>query len=738
MAFVSSSNNNSINGSVNTAQAVNTAIGVSTAGIQVNTANINNLSDDVICAFLASQPNSPQLVNEDLEHIHPDDLEEMDLKWQMAMLTIRARRNTLLGSAELQEVKIPSTKKSEQAEEGPNFAFVAYTSSSSDSKVSTDSTCTKSCLETVKILKSNNEKLTKDLKKSEFMVLGYKTGLESVEERLKLFKTNESVYLVDINVLKVEIQMKDIAIKKLRRKLELAQKEKDNIQLSVDKLENASKSLNKLIDCQIVDNCKKGLGYENYNDVSPPYTGNFMPLKPDLSFTGLDEFANKPVVENSKVESSQEKPKEVKKNTDAPIIEECVSDDEDEEMIQSKFEQKIVKTSIAKIKFVKPKQVEKKVRKTVKQTHPNATKKIVPRAVLLKSGIVNTARQNFSKTAVLVNTVRQVNTAHPKSTLNAARQMSYISKSAHSSVKRPIQKNTIFNNNNVNQRVNTVRSKTVNTARPKEVVNAVQGNIVNVVKASTCWVWKPKTKGNPQIDLQDNGVIDSGCSRENSTEPLISPKQRTHLKLGLWYPKDSPIDLVAYTDSDYARVSLYRKSTTGGCQYLGSRLISWQCKKQTVVANPITEAEYMAASSMTYYCQLNVNDARHNLLLLGSMLMLLRFWYTAKVKTINGERHLHAKVDGKKEIISEASIRRDLQFADEEATILQSSSSQPQKTQKHKKPKRKVTEVPQPSDSMKNIADEAVYKELDDSLVRAATTASSLEVEQDSGNINKT
>nr|GFB75527.1 hypothetical protein [Tanacetum cinerariifolium] len=74
-------------------------------------------------------------------------------------------------------------------------------------------------------------------------------------------------------------------------------------------------SLNKLIDCQIVDNCKKGLG----------------------------------------------------KNTDAPIIEEWVLDDEDEEIIQPKFKQKTVKTSIAKIKFVKPKQPEKKARKTVKQ-----------------------------------------------------------------------------------------------------------------------------------------------------------------------------------------------------------------------------------------------------------------------------------------------------------------------------------------------------------------------------------
>ncbi|GJU12010.1 putative ribonuclease H-like domain-containing protein [Tanacetum coccineum] len=68
-------------------------------------------------------------------------------------------------------------------------------------------------------------------------------------------------------------------------------------------------------------------------------------------------------------------------------------------------------------------------------------------------------------------------------------------------------------------------------------------------------------------------------------------------KLGLWYPKDSPFVLEAYTDSDYAGASLDRKSTIGGCQFLGRRLISWQCKKQTVVANSTTEAEYVAASN---------------------------------------------------------------------------------------------------------------------------------------------
>nr|GEW43582.1 hypothetical protein [Tanacetum cinerariifolium] len=67
--------------------------------------------------------------------------------------------------------------------------------------------------------------------------------------------------------------------------------------------------------------------------------------------------------------------------------------------------------------------------------------------------------------------------------------------------------------------------------------------------------------------------------------------------LGLWYLKDSPFNLVAYLDSDYAGATLDRKSTTGGCQFLGCRLISWQCKKQTIVATSSTKAEYVAATS---------------------------------------------------------------------------------------------------------------------------------------------
>ncbi|GJU68992.1 hypothetical protein Tco_1255251 [Tanacetum coccineum] len=124
-----------------------------------------------------------------------------------------------------------------------------------------------------------------------------------------------------------------------------------------------------------------------------------------------------------------------------------------------------------------------------KKTHPCAKKNMVPRAVLIKSGLVS------------INTARQVNVAHTKTIVNAARPMSYLSKKAHSTVKRPIHKNTAFKNSNFNQRVNTVKDKNVNTVRPKAIVNAVKGN--NVVKASACW-------GNPQMDLQDQGVIDSG------------------------------------------------------------------------------------------------------------------------------------------------------------------------------------------------------------------------------------
>ncbi|GJS51588.1 ribonuclease H-like domain-containing protein [Tanacetum coccineum] len=203
---------------------VNTTHGVFAVSTQVSAANVDNLSDAVICAFFSSQLNNPQLANEDLQQLHPDDLEEIDLRWQMVMLTMRARRflkntgrNLTMNGIDTigfdkskvecynchkrghftRECRTPrnqenrnreSTRRSvpvetttsnaliscdglgdydwsDQAEEGPtNFALMAYSSTSSNSKVSTDSNCSSSCLENVKILKEQNEQLLKDLR----------------------------------------------------------------------------------------------------------------------------------------------------------------------------------------------------------------------------------------------------------------------------------------------------------------------------------------------------------------------------------------------------------------------------------------------------------------------------------------------------------------------------------------------------------------------------------------------
>ncbi|GJT92887.1 putative ribonuclease H-like domain-containing protein [Tanacetum coccineum] len=103
---------------------------------------------------------------------------------------------------------------------------------------------------------------------------------------------------------------------------------------------------------------------------------------------------------------------------------------------------------------------------------------------------------------------------------------------------------------------------------------------------------------------QDKSLIGSRCHSQKLTHVKCSKKVFRYLKhqpkLGLWYPRDSPFELEAFLDSDYGGASLDRKSTTGGYQFLGRRLISWQCKKQTIVANSTVEVEYVAAAN---YCQ---------------------------------------------------------------------------------------------------------------------------------------
>nr|GEV10529.1 reverse transcriptase domain-containing protein [Tanacetum cinerariifolium] len=212
MAFVSSSNNStsSTNGTTNNAQAVNIAHGVSTDSTQ------------------------------DLEQIHPDDMEEMDLRWQMAMLTMRARRflkkigrkltingNKTIGfdksnvecynyherehfTRECKALRNQDNKHKESLRRSrgrTKYALTTFSSLSFNSEVSNDSACLKSCLETGKLLKSQNDQLLKDLKKSELMVLGYKTCLKAIHKWIYMIKecliVDAQVLLVILNIVEL-------------------------------------------------------------------------------------------------------------------------------------------------------------------------------------------------------------------------------------------------------------------------------------------------------------------------------------------------------------------------------------------------------------------------------------------------------------------------------------------------------------------------------------------------------
>ncbi|GKE20089.1 putative ribonuclease H-like domain-containing protein, partial [Tanacetum coccineum] len=169
-------------------------------------------------------------------------------------------------------------------------------------------------------------------------------------------------------------------------------------------------------------------------------------------------------------------------------------------------------------------------------------------------------------------------------------------------------------------------------------------------------------------------------------------------KLGIWYLGDSSFDLEAFSNSDYAGASLDKKSTIGGCQFLGKRLILWQCKKQTIVANSTTEAEYVAAA----------NCCGQNLV------------FHSKTKHIE-IRHHFIRDCYEKKLIQVIKIQIDHNVAD----LLTKAFDVSRKAIR-------TTEIAQSSRPINLVADETVYKEWEDRVERVATTASSLDAEQDS------
>ncbi|GJY35577.1 ribonuclease H-like domain-containing protein [Tanacetum coccineum] len=141
-------------------------------------------------------------------------------------------------------------------------------------------------------------------------------------------------------------------------------------------------------------------------------------------------------------------------------------------------------------------------------------------------------------------------------------------------------------------------------------------------------------------------------------------KHQPKFNLGLWYPKDSPFHLEAFSDSDYAGDNHDRRSTSGGCQYLGRRLVSWQCKKQTIVAISSTEAEYVAAAS----CCAQVLWMQNQLLDYGfnfmnteihidneSTICIVRnpvFFFTQRTKHIQIRQSLHSNIADEQRLIT--------------------------------------------------------------------------------------
>ncbi|GKB85824.1 hypothetical protein Tco_0958096, partial [Tanacetum coccineum] len=324
---------------------------------------------------------SINVLHQDLEQIHEDDLEAMDLKWSSLLLrsgVVQCHKvGTLPGNAVHQESK-------------------------EDSEVYTDKTCSKTCLNNYETLKKQYYDLLAKQHQTKFEATTYKRGLDTVEVQLVTYRKNEVLFSEEVAVLKREVGIKQYEINMLKTEFEKVKQEKDGIEFKIEKFDKASKDLDQLLESQITDKSKKGLGY---SAVPPPHPLIYnRPNKLVLSYSGLDEFKEPEFKgygpENSKKESNVVCEKESdnsKENSDKSLV----SDDEEQDESKTKPEKKTIIPTAAKIE----KPVKKLVRTPVNTVRPK---------------IVNTARSYRTP----VNTVRPrvVNTARSNRTsVNAAR-----------------------------------------------------------------------------------------------------------------------------------------------------------------------------------------------------------------------------------------------------------------------------------------------------------------------------
>nr|GEV51438.1 putative ribonuclease H-like domain-containing protein [Tanacetum cinerariifolium] len=338
LAFVSSSNTKSITESLSAAASVSTV----RANMPVSSLpNVDSLGNVVIYSFFASQSTSPQLDNEDLKQIDVDDLEEIDLRWKMAMLTMRARRflqktgrnlgvngPTSIGFDKskvecynchrkghfARECRSPKDSRRNSVVE-PQKRIVPVKTSASNALVSQcDGVGSYDWSYQAEEEPANYA----------FMAFSYSSsssGLESVKARLLVYKQNEIVFEENIKLLNIEVQLRDNALVTLRQKLEKAELERDDLKLKLEKFKTSFKNLTELLASQT--NEKSGLYYnsqvftramfdcddylssESDCESGPPTSLYDSPIKPEQALS----HTNRPI---------------------APIIEDWVSDSEDE------------------------------------------------------------------------------------------------------------------------------------------------------------------------------------------------------------------------------------------------------------------------------------------------------------------------------------------------------------------------------------------------------------------------
>ncbi|GJU69901.1 ribonuclease H-like domain-containing protein [Tanacetum coccineum] len=469
--------------STSSTNEVNTAYGVSTASTQVSTASTKvsttNLCDDTVYAFLASQPKGSQLMHEDLKQIYEDDLEEMDLKWQLALLSIRTRKFfqktgrkiTINGSDTARYDK--SKVECFNCHKLGHFARECRGPRNQDNRSRNQD----SSRRTINVEETSSKAML-----AIDGAANYKRGLASVEEQLVFYKKNEVLLCEQLAVLKRDISYKDLEISVLKSELEKLKQEKESNQLKIEKFDNVSKSLDKLIGSQIPDKSRKGLGFESYNAVPPPPTGKNV---------------------------SEDTSNEIKESSDAPLVKELVSNDK----------KKNVFPTVSKIDFVRPKQQEKPIRKPAKYAEMYRSQG--PRRNQRKWNNQNS--QQLGSDFVMYNKACFV----CGSFTNVHANCNY-----HQREKGV---NTTKGN------FNTARPKAVNTVRPNSaVVNVVRANQANAVKALTCWVWRPTKLDSALITLkkhnyghpqkEDQGYVDNGCSRGGAKGGKITSKGT--LKIG--------------------------------------------------------------------------------------------------------------------------------------------------------------------------------------------------------------